>query len=79
MAEKKQLKVGDEVGVFGNRRIGEISGVISSMGRTNVKVSTSVRFAPDGPWHDQVHVVPIYAINVVMRDGKIILDERGKK
>jgi len=31
-------------------------------GRVNVRASCDVRFAPDGPWHHQEHVIPLFHV-----------------
>jgi hypothetical protein len=78
---KSILKVGDEIIAYCDPmwRSAILSGTVKSIGRVNVKISLSVRFAPDGPWHHQEHTVPIDAICGIVRGGEVLLDLRKKR
>lgn len=72
----KIVQVDDVIRAYGNRRSAELVGTVVKKGRTNIQVHLQVRFSPTGPWFDQAHTVPIHEINVIWRDGDIILDNR---
>jgi hypothetical protein len=73
---RKDLRVGDDVGVLPSRRSAGVSGKITSIGRTNVKIESHSRFAPDGPLYTHTHTVAIEDIGIVVRDGVVVFDRR---
>lgn len=70
MSNKKlDVRLGDIVSAYGNRKTAEVSGTVTRKGRANVQIHAQIRFSPTGPWYDQVHTVPIAEITQISRDG----------
>jgi len=61
-----EVKVGNVVRAYGHARVAELSGVVVSVGRVNVKIETKTRFSPTGPWFVGVHTVPKREITTIL-------------
>lgn len=61
-----ECRPGDLVHCFGHARAAALVGEVLKVCRVNVKVKSTVRFRPDGPWFESVHFVPKREVNRVL-------------